>query len=282
MSPVVAVIAPGAMGAAVGKRLVENGLTVLTLLAGRSEETRARAKAAGMSAAKDDDIARADFILSILPPGDALSLAQHFVPALTASNAKPIYVDCNAINPKTVERVAAAIAPTGCPFADAGIIGQPPKPGDAGPRIYASGAAAPRFASLRDYGLDIRVLAGEMSAASALKMSYAGITKGTQAIGAAMMLAATRAGSADALMAELQLSQKEMFPWLRRQLTMMPPKAYRWVAEMQEIAGFVGEDPAARELYEGAAEFYERFAEDFAAGGKEAKTLAAFLAKTSS
>jgi 3-hydroxyisobutyrate dehydrogenase-like beta-hydroxyacid dehydrogenase len=282
MSPVVAVIAPGAMGAAVGKRLVENGLTVLTSLAGRSEETRARAKAAGMSAAKDDDIARADFILSILPPGDALSLAQHFVPALTASNAKPIYVDCNAINPKTVERVAAAIAPTGCPFADAGIIGQPPKPGDAGPRIYASGAAAPRFASLRDYGLDIRVLAGEMSAASALKMSYAGITKGTQAIGAAMMLAATRAGSADALMAELQLSQKEMFPWLRRQLTMMPPKAYRWVAEMQEIAGFVGEDPAARELYEGAAEFYERFAEDFAAGGKEAKTLAAFLAKTSS
>jgi 3-hydroxyisobutyrate dehydrogenase-like beta-hydroxyacid dehydrogenase len=282
MSPVVAVIAPGAMGAAVGKRLVENGLTVLTSLAGRSEETRARAKAAGMTAAKDDDIARADFILSILPPGDALSLAQHFVPALTASNAKSVYVDCNAINPKTVERVAAAIAPTGCPFVDAGIIGQPPKPGDAGPRIYASGAAAPRFASLRDYGLDIRVLAGEISAASALKMSYAGITKGTQAIGAAMMLAATRAGSADALMAELQLSQKEMFPWLSRQLTMMPPKAYRWVAEMQEIAGFVGEDPAARELYEGAAEFYERFAEDFAAGGKEAKTLAAFLAKASS
>jgi hypothetical protein len=121
-----------------------------------------------------------------------------------------------------------------------------------------------------------------MSAASALKMSYAGITKGTQAIGAAMMLAATRAGSADALMAELQLSQKEMLAWLKRQLTMMPPKAYRWVAEMQEIAGFVGDDPAARELYEGAAEFYERFAEDFAAGEKDAAALAAFLSKASS
>jgi 3-hydroxyisobutyrate dehydrogenase-like beta-hydroxyacid dehydrogenase len=282
MSPVVAVIAPGAMGAAVGKRLADNGLTVLTSLDGRSDETRARAKAAGMAAAKDDDIARADFILSILPPGDALSLAQCFVPALTASNAKPVYVDCNAINPKTVDRVAAAIAPTECPFVDGGIIGQPPKPGDAGPRIYASGAAAPRFAALREYGLDIRVLDGAMSAASALKMSYAGITKGTQAIGAAMMLAATRAGSADALMAELQLSQKEMLAWLKRQLTMMPPKAYRWVAEMQEIAGFVGDDPAARELYEGAAEFYERFAEDFAAGEKDAAALAAFLSKASS
>ncbi len=47
---------------------------------------------------------------------------------------------------------------------------------------------------------------------------------------------------------------------------MMPPKAYRWVAEMQEIAGFVGEDPAAHDLYEGAADFYERFAEDFECG----------------
>jgi L-threonate 2-dehydrogenase len=281
MSPVVAVIAPGAMGAAVGKRLTDNGVGVLTSLDGRSEETRARAKAAGMTAAKDDDIARADFILSILPPGDALSLAERFVPALRASNAKPVYVDCNAINPKTVDRVAAVIAPTDCPFVDAGIIGQPPRPGDAGPRIYASGAAATRFASLRDYGLDVRVLAGELAAASALKMSYAGITKGTQAIGAAMMLAATRAGSADALMAELQGSQKEMLAWLKRQLTAMPPKAYRWVAEMQEIAGFVGDDPAAADLYQGAAEFYERFAEDFAAGGKEAKALAGFLGKGS-
>jgi len=279
MTPVVAVIAPGMMGAAVGKRLVDNGLKVLTSLAGRSQETQARAKAAGMAAASDEEIAACDFILSILPPGDALALAQRFVPALAASNAKPVYVDCNAINPGTVERVAKAIAPTECPFVDAGIIGQPPKPGDAGPRFYASGAAARRFATLRDYGLDIRVLDGAMSAASALKMSYAGITKGTQAIGAAMMLAAARAGSADALFDELQSSQKELFPWFKRQLAMMPPKAYRWVAEMHEIAGFVGEDPTAHELYEGAAHFYERIAEDFDADKKDVSALAAFLGK---
>jgi len=283
MTPVVAVIAPGAMGAAVGKRLFDSGVKVLTSLEGRSEETKARAKAAGMAAADDEEIAASDFILSILPPGDALSLAEHFVSALKASNAKLVYVDCNAINPKTVERVAAAIAPTGSAFVDAGIIGSPPKPGDAGPRFYASGPAAARFATLRDYGLDIRVLDGAMSAASALKMSYAGITKGTQAIGAAMMLAATRAGSADALFAELSASQKELFPWLKRSLSQMPSKAYRWVAEMHEIAGFVDDDPAARELYEGAAHFYETFAEDFENGEKkEAGALAAFLGKSSS
>ncbi len=282
MTPVVAVIAPGMMGAAVGKRLVDNGLKVLTSLNGRSRETAARAAAAGMASASDEEIAASDFILSILPPGDAVSLAERFMPALKASNAKPVYVDCNAINPLTVERVAAAIMPTDCPFVDAGIIGSPPKPGDAGPRFYASGAAAPRFATLRQYGLDIRVLGGAMSAASALKMSYAGITKGTQAIGAAMMLAASRAGSADELFKELQGSQKEMLAWFKRALSAMPPKAYRWVAEMHEIAGFVGEDPTAHELYEGAAHFYEHIAEDFATEKKDVAALTAFLGKGSS
>ena len=279
MTPVVAVIAPGMMGAAVGKRLADYGVKVLTSLKWRSSETVARAKVAGMTTASDEEIAASDFILSILPPGDAVALAEHFVPALKASNGKPVYVDCNAINPMTVDRVAAAIAPTDCAFVDSGIIGQPPKPGDAGPRFYASGPDAPRFATLRQYGLDVRVLDGEMSAASALKMSYAGITKGTQAIGAAMMLAASRAGSADALFAELSSSQKEMFAWFKRGLALMPPKADRWIAEMHEIAGFVGDDPAASELYEGAAHFYERIAEDFDGDGKDVEALAAFLNK---
>ena len=281
MTPVVAVIAPGMMGAAVGKRLSDKGLKVLTSLKGRSQDTQARAKEAEILDAGDEEIAASDFILSILPPGDALSLAQRFAPALKASNSKPVYVDCNAINPVTVNRVAAAISPTDCPFVDAGIIGSPPRPGDAGPRLYASGPAAPRFATLRDYGLDVRVLDGALSAASALKMSYAGITKGTQAIGAAMMLAATRAGSADALFAELSSSQKEMFAWFKRGLALMPPKAYRWVAEMHEIAGFVGEDPTAHELYEGAAHFYEHIAEDFDKDQKDVAALMAFLGKTS-
>jgi putative dehydrogenase len=279
MTPVVAVIAPGMMGAAVGKRLVDNGVKVLTSLKGRSAETATRAKAAGMAAAGDEEIAASDFILSILPPGDAVALAERFQPALKASNAKPVYVDCNAINPKTVDRVAAVIAPTDCPFVDSGIIGSPPKAGDAGPRFYASGPAAPRFATLRQYGLDVRVLDGAISAASALKMSYAGITKGTQAIGAAMMLAATRAGSADALFAELSSSQKEMFAWFKRGLALMPPKAYRWIAEMHEIAGFVGDDPAAKNLYEGAAHFYERIAEDFDGDKKDVAALTDFLGK---
>ena len=151
--------------------------------------------------------------------------------------------------------------------------------GDAGPRFYASGAAAARFAALREYGLDVRVLDGPLSAASALKMSYAGITKGTQAIGAAMMLAATRGGSAEALLKELEFSQQDLLALFRQQLPMMPAKAYRWIAEMQEIAGFVGDDPAARELYRGRRAFLRTHRRGFHRGKKDVAALRDFLAK---
>src|SRR5262249_19161294 len=113
----------------------------------------------------------------------------------------------------------------------------------------------------------------------ALKMSYAGITKGLTALGSAMLLAATRAGAADALRRELADSQPALFAWLSRQVPGMYPKAYRWVAEMEEIADFVQEDGAARGIFEGAAELYERLAADAAGDRREIGALSAFLAQ---
>ena len=111
-------------------------------------------------------------------------------------------------------------------------------------------------------GLDIRIVGGGMGAASALKMSYAGITKGLTALGAAMMLGATRAGVAEALHAELAASQPALLPWFTRQIPSMYQKAYRWVAAMDEIADFLGDDPAAAKMFSGAARRYERLARD--------------------
>ena len=279
MNPVVAVIAPGAMGAPVGKRLVEHGLTVLTSLHERSATTVARARAAGLIAASDDEIASADIILSILPPGDALPLAQRFAPALAASNSKPVYVDCNAVSPPTVERIAAVIAPTGCPFVDAGIIGAPPRPDYGGPTFHASGREAPRFAALGQFGIVVRLLDGPLSAASALKMSYGGITKGITAIAAAMFIAADRGGSADALFRELKESQPQLLAWFSRQITFMYPKAYRWVAEMEEVSDFAGENAASKDMYAAIAQFYEHLARDFASDQKDVSALKEFVGK---
>jgi L-threonate 2-dehydrogenase len=275
MQPVVTVIAPGMMGSAVGARLVENGLEVRTSLAGRSQATVARAKAAGMTGVSDEQIVASDIILSILPPGDALGLAERLAPLLRAAMKKPIYVDCNALDPATVVRIGRVVQETGATFVDGGIIGGPPKPGYS-PKIYLSGEAAPRVAELTKFGLQMPVQPGPIGAASAMKMSYAGITKGFTALGAAMMLAASRAGTADDLKAELSASQPALFGWLTRQVPNMYSKAYRWVAEMEEIAQFVGEDSAARGFYEGAARLYERLAADFDGERKEIAALDAF------
>ncbi|MFZ0018556.1 MAG: DUF1932 domain-containing protein, partial [Acetobacteraceae bacterium] len=234
MQPIVAVIAPGMMGSAVGARLVENGIEVRTSLTGRSDATVARAKAAGMVGASDEQIVASDIILSILPPGDALGLAERLAPALRASAKQPIFVDCNALDPATVVRIARVVQETGASFVDGGIVGGPPKAGYNGPKIYLSGEAAPRVAELTKFGLVMPIQPGPIGAASAMKMSYAGITKGFTALGAAMMLAASRAGTADDLRAELSSSQPALFGWLTRQVPNMYSKAYRWVAEMEE------------------------------------------------
>ncbi len=158
--PVVAIIAQGGMGAACAKRLTDNGVRVLTSLEGRSEASAKRATAAGMIAASDAEIAAADFILSIVPPNEALPLALRLMPALTAANRKPVYADCNAISPDTAKEIAAAIAPTGAPFIDAGIIGGPPRAGYGGPIFYYSGAVDRGIERLNEYGLVFRPVTG--------------------------------------------------------------------------------------------------------------------------
>jgi putative dehydrogenase len=276
MQPVVAVIAPGMMGSGVGGRLTQHGVTVKTSLQGRGEDSVQRAKAAGMIAATDAEIAACDFILSIVPPGQALALAERLGPALRAAARKPVYVDCNAVNPRTVLRIARTVEETGTTFVDGGIIGGPPAPGSKGTKLYVSGPAASRVAALERYGLEVPVQPGPIGAASAMKMSYAGITKGFTALGAAMMLAAARAGTTDALRAELMASQPALHGWLTRAMPKMHSKAYRWVAEMEEIAGFVDEDPTAEQFFRAAARLYERIAGDYERDRLECAVLDTF------
>lgn len=276
-TPTVAVIAPGNMGAAVAKRLTEHKVTVLTVLSGRSAASEKRAQDAGMQAVDERKLAEADFVLSIVPPGEALALAKRLAKVLTESNTKPIYVECNAVSPQTMTQIAEVVATTGCAFVGAAIIGPPPKPGSTNTKFYAAGPSAKAFAKLNDYGLIVRVLDGPLTAASALKMSYAGITKGFTALGAAMMLAATRGGSAQALQAELAESQPALLGYLTRQVPTMYSKAYRWVAEMNEISDFIGDDHAEHAMLEAAARFYERIAEDFDGDKKEVAAMDKFI-----
>jgi 3-hydroxyisobutyrate dehydrogenase-like beta-hydroxyacid dehydrogenase len=277
MTPTVTIIAPGNMGSGVGRRLTEHKVKVLTSLAGRSAASAARAGAAGMTAVADAQLTESDFLLSIVPPGEALALAQRLAGVLTAANKKPVYVECNAVSPRTMLKIADVVGATGCPFVGAGIIGPPPKPGSTNIKFYASGPAAGLFAKLNDFGLIVRVLDGPLTTASALKMSYAGITKGFTALGAAMMLAATRGGSAEALKAELAESRPDLLGYLTRQVPDMYAKAYRWVAELEEISAFVGKDHPEHAMLDAAARLYERIAKDVEGEKKEVGEMDKFL-----
>ena len=259
---VIGVIAQGMMGAGLGRRLHESGATVRTFLTGRSAKSAERARAAGMEPAADEHtlLAGADFFLSILPPGEAEPLAERLAPALKALDRKPVYVDCNAVSPQTAIRIGEIIAPTGAVFVDGGIIGGPPRPGYS-PTIYASGPTAGQTAVLRDWNIDWRVIDGPIGAASALKMSYAGITKGTTAIASAMLLGAARFGCGEALIAELTESQPEMLARFRQGIPRMYDKAYRWVAEMEEISDFLSGNPPSRDIYAAIARLYADLAE---------------------
>ena len=279
MRPIIAVIAPGNMGAAVGQRLTQRGARVVTVLDGRSAATVARAEAAGLVQVVETALAEVDFVLSIVPPGAAVALAERLSDTLAHTERKPVYVDCNAVSPETATAIGAIVARAGMPFVDAGIIGGPPQPNTSGPRFYAAGPAKGTFAELRAFGLDIVALDGPVGAASALKMSYAGITKGVTALGAAMFLAATRAGVAAALHSELKFSQKVLLERFSQNLPDMYGKAYRWVAEMEEIARFAEQDPGAAEIYRGAARLYERLAADAAGDRQEVEALDRFLGR---
>lgn len=257
----IGLIGTGEMGSGIGGRLVKNGATVVTSLEGRSAASGERIKRAGIAVGTAAEIATTcAIVLSIVPPDRAIGVAEAFVAAYGSATHAPLFVDCNAIAPATAEKIDAIVTAGGVRFVDAGIVGTVPAPGYNGPKIYASGPDVSDFAQLTKFGLLVKPMDGGVGIASALKMSYAGISKGVTGIGEMMFTSAQRAGVYDALMAELEESQAGIFAFLTRQRPKMPAKAYRWVAEMREIGTFSTETAGAATSYEGFAQLYAAIA----------------------
>jgi putative dehydrogenase len=261
----IAIIGAGEMGAAVGRRLRECGARVMTSLEGRSPASIERVKRAGIEVIDDDArlANETDFILSIVPPGVAEDAVLRYRDVAQQSARNPFFVECNAIAPATARRLHELCR---VHFIDAGIIGGPPVAATQDPakgaRCYASGEFASELMRLAKYGLDIAVLDGPIGAASALKLAYAGMTKGFIALATAMVHAASREGLADALREELARTQSGYLARAERSIPDMFGKAYRWVAEMEQIAEFIGADREGAAIYGGMARLYEWIASE--------------------
>jgi 3-hydroxyisobutyrate dehydrogenase-like beta-hydroxyacid dehydrogenase len=260
----IGVIGTGEMGAGVGGHLVAHGAEVWTTLAGRSAASAERVGRAGITVVDGlEPLARAcSVVLSILPPDRALVVAEAFAGAARGSGGRPLYVDCNSIAPETARRIGEIVTAAGARFADASIIGAPPRAGHSGPRIYACGPHVAEVEALTAYGLEILPLAGPIGVASALKMCWAGIGKAYIGIGAAIFAQAERNGIAEELMGEFTRRPHALTDYLPPATSRMYRKAYRWIGEMREIETFCASaEPGVPSIYDGLAEYYTAIAE---------------------
>ena len=165
------------------------------------------------------------------------------------------YADCNAIAPQTARRIEEIVTAAGGHFVDGGIIGGPPREG-ARTRLYVSGAHTAAMVALRDWGLDVVDIHGQVGQASGLKMCYAALTKGLTALCTELLVAAEALGISEPLAAEFEASQDAMYARMARGVPAMLPKAHRWIGEMEEISDTFGALGLTPDMLHGAAEVY--------------------------
>jgi 3-hydroxyisobutyrate dehydrogenase-like beta-hydroxyacid dehydrogenase len=284
----VGLMTPGDMGQAVAMRIRDKGFTVCTALAKRSERSRALAKEAGLTdlGSVARLVAECDVVLSVMNPGAAVEFAREAADALRASGKKTLVVDCNAIAPPTAQEIAGIIEAAGGRFLDGGIIGPPPR-GSAKTNLYVSGPGATDLKQLEGPQLAVPVISERIGDASALKMCYGAINKGTQALWLEVLIAAKRMGVDGLLEEQLRKSRAELYDWALGQFPILPPKAYRWVPEMLEISKTLGAAGITPKVFQGAADIYAFVAEtalgkespeENRAKGRDGRTVVASLA----
>ena len=254
----IAILSPGDMGGGVGAALVRHGQDVITCVTGRSQETRARAERLGFRLAPDLDslLAEAELVLSILPPEAATGLARDVAAAMRRSGPAPPYADCNAISPDSARAMSAQFEGTGAPFIDAGIIGFSPRPDGPPTRFYVSGEAAGLMDVLNGKDMSVRCVGPEIGRASAVKICYASITKGTNALHTAAMAVADALGVGETVRAEIGESLPAVMNHMRGTIPRLPADAGRWVGEMEEIAATYASAGVTPRFHQGAAETF--------------------------
>ncbi len=267
----VTLLHPGNMGTTIGASV--NGARVMWVSEGRSEGTRQRAGKSGLLEVGTlaEAVGASDAVLSVCPPHAAEEVARSVADLGFAG----LYVDANAVSRATAERVGNTVGKAGAVFVDGAIIGPPvTKPGRT--RLYLSGAGAEGVAELFSGSmLDARVIEGGLGAASALKMTYAAWTKGSDALILAIRALAAREGVEEALLQEWAGSQPNLPGKSERAASVAAPKGWRYVGEMEEIAASFEAAGLPAGFHKAAADLYRRLApfKDRADPGPEVKEV---------
>ena len=247
---------PGDMGHGIAKVLVENNFKVLTFLKGRSKRTLKLANEAGIINIDNFEnfLKEVDIILSIIPPENAFQQAK-FVTSFSSHIEKKItYVDCNAISPNTCLKIEKLFDNKNFEFLDGGIVGLNPIVEKGNTRLYISGKDTKKLEIINNKGLIVKSLGSEIGKASAFKMIYASATKGTFALHAAAITAASKTRLFDEYVEELEFSKPEILKAMKNMTPRIPLDASRWEGEMYEIAKTFKALNLTHKLHEGAAD----------------------------
>ena len=254
----IGVMSPGDMGQAVAQQLKQHGYHVCTALDRRSARSKTLAREAGLTdlGSLGRLTEQCEVILSIMNPAAALEFSGEVAQALRANQRRPLFVDCNAIAPVTMQAVNANIVAAGGRCADGGIIGPPPR-GTAKMSLYVSGPEARELEPLSTPQMRVQVLSERIGDASAIKICYGAMNKGVIALALEVLVAARRLGVDAAFETQLLETQRDVHERVIRGLPVMPPKAYRWVPEMLEIARTFESVGMTPRVFQGAADIYE-------------------------
>ncbi len=254
----VGVLHPGAMGAAVAATLTRGGHDVVWASAGRSEASGRRAREAG---ARDvGDVTRlvrvADAVVSVCPPGAALEVAR----TVSEAGFAGTYLDANAVSPMRAREIAALVEAAGARFVDGGIVGGPPH--ERGTTwLHLAGPDATEVAARFAAGpLETSVLGERIGDASALKACFAAWTKGRTALQTAILAAAEAYGVREPLSDQWERYEPGFFAGSEARARRVTAKAWRFEAEMHEIADAFDAVGLPDGFHRAAAETYARLA----------------------
>jgi 3-hydroxyisobutyrate dehydrogenase-like beta-hydroxyacid dehydrogenase len=256
--PVIGLLHPGQMGAAVAALAVHTGHEVWWDPAGRSPHSARRAGAAGLQEARDlSDLAdRVDVLLSICPPAAAGEVARR----VAGIGFRGLYVEANAISPHRVECLARTLQGSGATFLDGSIVGVPPTD-DRGARLYLAGppeAAQTLAAVFAGTTLQVEVISKRPGAASALKMAFAGYQKATRILAGVSHALAAEHGVSAQLLAEAQrhsrspLADPDYLP-------SVAARAWRWAPELREVADTLDEAGLPSHMAQASARAMQRW-----------------------
>lgn len=212
-----------------------------------AEAMRAAYARAGIQGASDSAAAVRDatLILSLVTADAALAAARAVAPALSPG---ALYCDMNSAAPDTKRAAAAAIAAAGGRYVDVAIMAPVEPARLAVPLALAGADAAEAAARLAALGFTaIEIVGPAIGDAAALKLIRSVFVKGLEAITAECLIAAERAGIADAVLASLARDTMLDAREADRRIERMLRHGTRRAAEMAEAARTLetlGVDPA--------------------------------------